>query len=146
MQSSVLKVKERIKWPFHKLQVEAGEIACGGPESRRRTFRVPPAADVVTLSFAVVLLPLDKTNWYLREFVEKKKSPVVLFTISQFLHVHPLKQLVPYLHDMNLKVFIGGIPFMYDKSLKREFSDCIFPRNLTELTLLLENSLKGEPR
>ena len=99
-----------------------------------------------TLSFAVALFPLDKTDRHLKEFIEKRRPPVVLFTISQFLYLHPLRQLVPYLQDRNLKVFIGGIPFVYDESLKRAFSDCIFPRDLTELTLLLENSLKGEPR
>ena len=99
-----------------------------------------------TLSFAVGLFPLDETDRHLREFIEKKRPPVVIFTISQFLHVHPLTKLVPYLHDRNLKIFIGGIPFVYDGSLKRAFPDCVFPSDLTELTLLLENSLKGEPR
>lgn len=99
-----------------------------------------------TLSFAVALFQLDETDRLLREFIEKKRPPVVLFTISQFLHVDPLKQLVPYLHERNLKIFIGGIPFAYDERLKRGFSDCIFPRDLSELALLLENSIKGEPR
>ena len=99
-----------------------------------------------TLSFAVKLFPLNKTDRHLREYIEKKRPPVVLFTISQFLHVHPLTQLVPYLHDRNLKVFIGGIPFVYDQSLQRAFSGCTFPRDLTELTLLLENSPKEDLR
>jgi len=112
---------------------------------------LPPSASLLhsylkTLSFAVTFFPLDETDRHLREFIEKKRPPVVLFTISQFLHVHPLRQLVPYLQDRNLKIFIGGIPFVYEESLKRAFSDCIFPRNLTELTLLLENSVKEEPR
>jgi len=99
-----------------------------------------------SLSFDVALFPLEETERHLGEFIEKQRPPVVLFTISQFLHVDRLKQLVPYLHDRNLKVFIGGIPFVYDESLKLAFSGCIFPRDLTELALLLENSLKGEPR
>ena len=97
-----------------------------------------------TLSFAVRLFPLAETERHLREFIETKKPPVVLFTISQFLHVHPLRQLVPYLHDRNLKTFIGGIPFVYDESLKLAFPGCIFPHDLPELTLLLENLLKEE--
>jgi hypothetical protein len=99
-----------------------------------------------TLSFAVGLFPLDETDRYLRELVEKKRPPVVIFTISQFLHVHPLTKLVPYLHDRSLTIFIGGIPFVYDETLKRPFPGCVFQSDLTELTLLLENSLKGEPR
>ena len=99
-----------------------------------------------TLSFAVALFPLDKTDRHLREFIEKQRPPVVLFTISQFLHIDLLRQLVPYLHDRNLKIFIGGIPFVYNESLRQAFSDCIFPRDLSELTLLLEDSLKGEAR
>ena len=98
-----------------------------------------------TLSFAVALFPLDETDCHLREYIEKKRPPVVLFTISQFLHLDRLKQLVPYLHHRNLKTFIGGIPFVYDESLKRAFSGCTFPRDLTELTLLLEKSLKEDP-
>ena len=97
-----------------------------------------------TLSFAVALFPLNKTDRHLREFIEKKRPLAVLFTISQFLHIHPLRQLVPYLHDRNLKTFVGGIPFVYDENLKIAFSGCIFPRDLTELTLLLESSLKGD--
>lgn len=97
-----------------------------------------------TLSFAVGLFPLDETDRHLREFIEKKRPPVVIFTISQFLHVHPLRKLVTYLHDRNLKIFIGGIPFVYDGSLKRAFPGCVFPSDLTELTPLLENLLKAE--
>jgi len=94
-----------------------------------------------TLSFDVTLFPLHETDRHLRAFVEKKRPPVVLFTISEFLHVQLLRQLIPYLRGRDLKLFIGGIPFLYDESLKRPFSDCIFPRDLTEMTLLLENSL-----
>jgi len=99
-----------------------------------------------TMSFAVVLFQLDETARHLRDFIEKKRPPAVIFTIAQFLHVHPLKQLVPYLRDRNLTIFVGGIPFVHDESLKLALSGCVFPRDLTELTLLLENSLKGEPR
>jgi hypothetical protein len=95
-----------------------------------------------TLSFAVVLFSLDKTDQHLKEFIEKKRPLAVVFTVSQFLHVEPLKYLVPYLHSRDLKIFIGGIPFVYDETLKQQFSDCIFPRDLTELTLLLKNLLK----
>jgi len=99
-----------------------------------------------TSSFAVALLPLGETDHHLREFIRKNRPPVVVFTISQFLHLHPLRQLVPYLHSRNLKIFIGGIPFVYDESLKGAFSGCVFPHDLTELTLLLENSLRGGPK
>lgn len=98
-----------------------------------------------SLSFAVALFPLADTERHLREFIEKERPPAVIFTISQFLHVHPLRRLVPYLHDRNLKIFVGGIPFVYDQNLKQAFPGCIFPRNLTQLSLLLEKSLTEEP-
>jgi len=97
-----------------------------------------------TLSFATALFPLDETERHLKEFIEKKGPPLVLFTIPQFLHTQPLRQLVPYLRDRKVKILIGGIAFVYDESLKREFPDCIFPHDLNELTLLLENSLKED--
>jgi len=97
-----------------------------------------------TLSFAVALFPLNETSRYLKAFVEKKKPPVVLFTLSQFLHVDPLKQLLPYLHERNLNILAGGIPFERDESLKRELSACIFPRDLAELAVLLENLTEEE--
>lgn len=99
-----------------------------------------------TLSFAATLFPLDKTDRHLIEFIEKERPPAVIFTISQFLHVDPLRRLVTGLHDRNLKILIGGIPFVYDESLKQAFSGCVFPHDLTELALLLENSFKRKPR
>lgn len=95
-------------------------------------------------SFAVTLFPLDRTDKDLKEFIEKMRPTVIIFTISQFLHVEILKQLFPYLHNRNLKTLIGGIPFIYDESLKRELSNCIFPRDLKELALLLEDSIKED--
>lgn len=99
-----------------------------------------------TLSFTVALFQLNETDRHLKEFIEKKKPPAVLFTLSQFLHVDPLKQLLPYLHERNLNILLGGIPFERDKGLKQEFSSCIFPRDLAELSMLLENFIKGELR
>ncbi len=95
-----------------------------------------------TSSFDVVLFPLDKTDQHLKEFIEKKRPLAAIFTVSQFLHVEPLKHLIPHLHNRNLKIFVGGISFVYDESLKQQFSDCIFPKDLTELALLLENVVK----
>jgi len=92
----------------------------------------------------VTLFPLDKTDRHLKEFIEKKKPPVVILTVSQFLYVHPLRRLVQYFNDKNLKIVIGGIPFVYDESLKQTFSACVFLDDLTELTLLLENLLKKD--
>lgn len=99
-----------------------------------------------TLFFAVKLFPLDKADQDLKEYLEKMKPPVVLFAISQFLHVETLKQVLPFLQSRNLTIIIGGIPFRYDESLKRQFSDCVFPKDLTELTLSLENYIKGDAR
>jgi hypothetical protein len=99
-----------------------------------------------TLSFAVALFSLGETDHHLRESIEKNKPPAIIFSVSQFLHIHSLRQLVPYLHDSNLKIFVGGIPFVYDDSLKQAFPGCVFPHDLPELTLLLENSLKEERR
>ena len=98
-----------------------------------------------SLSFAVELFPLAKTGHHLIEFVDEKRPVVIIFTISSFLGVHSLKQLVPSLRQRNLKIFIGGIPFVRDESLKDAFPGCVFPRDLTELTLLLENLLKEDP-
>jgi hypothetical protein len=97
-----------------------------------------------TSSLTVTLFPLDKTDRHLKEFIEKRKPPVVILTVSQFLHVHRLRLLVQYFNDKNLKIVIGGIPFVYDESLKQTFSACVFPGDLTELTLLLENSIKRD--
>ena len=110
---------------------------------------LPPSASLLhsylrTSSLAVTLFPLDKTDRHLKEFIEKKKPPVVILTVSQFLYVHPLRRLVQYFNDKNLKIVIGGIPFVYDESLKQTFSACVFLDDLTELTLLLENLLKKD--
>ena len=99
-----------------------------------------------TLSFNVALLQLDETGHPLREFIKEHKPPAVIFSVSQFLHIPYLKKLVPYLQDKNLKTFVGGIPFVYDDSLKQDFSGCIFPHDLPELTLLLEDLLKEDRR
>jgi len=99
-----------------------------------------------TLFFTVELFPLGKTDQDLKEYTEKMKPPVIIFTISHFLHVETLKHLVPYLQNGDLKIVIGGIPFVYDKSMKQGFPDCVFPEDLTELTLLLENYLKRDAR
>ena len=99
-----------------------------------------------TLSFAVRLFSLDKTERHLKESIEQQNPPAVLLTISQFLHVDAMAQLVPYLHTRNLTIIIGGIPFVYDQSLKRAFSDCLFPQDVTELVPLLENSMRGDQR
>jgi len=93
-----------------------------------------------SLSFNVAPFSLAKTDQHLIEFIKKERPPAVIFTISQFLHIEPLRQLVPHLHHRNLWIFIGGVPFVYDENLKGEFSGCIFPHDLNELTLLLENS------
>ena len=111
---------------------------------------LPPSAFLLhsylkSLSFAVALFPLAETERHLREYIEKEEPPAVIFTISQFLHVHPLGRLVPYVHDRNVKIFVGGIPFVYDQSLKQAFPGCIFPRDLTQLGLLLKKSLRGGP-
>jgi hypothetical protein len=111
-------------------------------------FLIPSASllhsHLKTSSFAVSLFQLNETDRYLKEFVEKERPPVVLFTLSQFLHVDPLKRLLPYLHERNLAIVVGGIPFEWDESLKREFPACIFPRDLAELAVLLENYIKEE--
>ncbi len=99
-----------------------------------------------TSSLAVVPFSLAGRDRHLKEFIKKKRPSAAVFTVSQFLHVEPLKHLVPYLHNGNLKIFIGGISFLYDKSLKQQFPDCIFPRDLTELILLLKNGVKERKR
>ncbi len=92
-----------------------------------------------TLSFAVGLFPLDKTEKHLREFLEKERPYAIIFTLSHFLHVEALMNIVPYLHKRKLKIFIGGIPFMYDESLKGNFPNCYFPQDISELGLILQN-------
>ncbi|MFX0138180.1 MAG: hypothetical protein ACFFDN_31340 [Candidatus Hodarchaeota archaeon] len=95
-----------------------------------------------TLSFDVLLFQLNKTDSHLKVFIEKKNPLIIIFTISHFLHLDTLKKLVPYLHKRNLKIFIGGIPFVYDKSLKSEFPECNFPKDIAELAQLLNNFIK----
>ena len=91
------------------------------------------------LSFKVALFPLNKTDRHLKKFIENKKPSMIICTLSQFLHIEALKKIIPYLHNNNLKIFIGGISFVYDKDLKKKFADCLFPKNINELTQLLEN-------
>lgn len=92
-----------------------------------------------TLSFAVALFPLDKTEKHLRAFLEKERPHVIIFTLSQFLYVEALMKIVPYLHKRKLKIFIGGIPFMYEESLKGNFPNCYFPQDISELGRILQN-------
>lgn len=97
-----------------------------------------------TLCFAVELFPLSTTCRHLKEFIDKNSPRMIIFTISQFLDIEALKKIIPYLHKRNLKIFVGGIPFVYNKNLKQEFPDCIFPEDIAELALLLNNSIKEE--
>ncbi|UCD38302.1 MAG: hypothetical protein JSW54_02135 [Fidelibacterota bacterium] len=96
-----------------------------------------------TMSFAVTLFSLCETDRNLKEYIKKMKPPVVLFSISHFLHVETLKQLLLHLRNKDLKIVIGGIPFVYDENMKQGFSDCVFPEDLTGLTLSLESYIKG---
>jgi len=95
-----------------------------------------------SLSFAVKLFPLNTTDRHLREYIEKNKPTIIIFTLWQFIDLEDLKKLIPYLHKKNLKIFIGGIPFVYNNKLKLDFPDCIFPEDIDELALFLNNSIK----
>lgn len=95
-----------------------------------------------SLSFDVRLFSVNKTDDYLREFIEEKRPSMIIFTISQFLHVERLKKLIPYLLNNNLEILIGGIPFNYDKDLKNKFPKSVFPRDMNELVHLLEDNME----
>jgi ABC-type molybdate transport system substrate-binding protein len=95
-----------------------------------------------SLGFSVKLFPLNTTDKHLKEYIEKNKPTIIIFTLWQFIDLEDLKKLIPYLHKKNLKIYIGGIPFVYNKNLKLDFPDCIFPEDIDELVLLLNNSLK----
>jgi hypothetical protein len=95
-----------------------------------------------TLSFDAKLFSLDGTDKHLKEYLEKEKPSLIIFTLTQFIHVEALKKLVPYLLNRNLKIFIGGIPFRYDESLKKEFPNCNFPLNIEDLSLSLTQLFK----
>lgn len=97
-----------------------------------------------TLYFSVKLFSLDQTEKHLIKFIEKENPSLIIFTLSQFIHVNALKKLIPSLHKRNLKIFIGGIPFSYDESMKNEFPNCFFPKNKKDLSLKLTQFIKEE--
>jgi len=95
-----------------------------------------------SLSFDVKLFSLNKTNEYLREFIEEKRPSMIIFTISQFLHAERLKKLVQDLLNNDLEILIGGIPFNYDKDLKKKFPQSVFPRDMNELVHFFEDHME----
>ena len=95
---------------------------------------------LLTSSIDVKLFQLDEKARELKEYVQTSRPPALIFTLAQFLHVDFLKDLCPFLHEHDLSVFVGGIPFKYDKELKDEFGACIFPRDVNELVFFLKHS------
>ena len=95
-----------------------------------------------SLSFNIKLFSLNKTDVYLREFIEEKRPSMIIFTVSQFLHAERLEELVPNLLNNNLEILIGGIPFNYDKDLKKKFPKSVFPRDMNELVHFIEDHME----
>ena len=95
-----------------------------------------------TLSFDVELYSLHQTDKHIKQYLERENPALIIFTFSQFIHLEALKKLLPYLHERNLEVYIGGIPFLYDESLKKKFPNCNFPSDMKALSLSLTQLLK----
>ena len=97
-----------------------------------------------TLSLKVELYPLHQTDKHLKQYLQKENPALIIFTINQFVHLGALKKLLPYLHKRNLEVYLGGIPFLYDENLKKEFPNCKFPSDIKALSLSITKLLKEE--
>lgn len=97
-----------------------------------------------SLSFNLKLFSLNKTDKLLREFIEKRKPSAIIFTMTQYYHAEIFKELVIYLHNKKLKVFVGGVPFNYDENFKGGFPDCIFPDDIHHLSQLLNDIIKED--
>lgn len=97
-----------------------------------------------TLSFEVELYSLHHTDKHLKQYLRKENPALIIFTLTQFGHLGALKKLLPYLHKRNLEVYCGGIPFLYDENLKKEFPNCKFPSDMKALSLSLTKLLKEE--
>lgn len=97
-----------------------------------------------TSNWNVRLFQLDKTFRAFKNFIINKKSPVVLFTLSQFHYVDFLKELEAFLNEEEVRVFVGGRIFDYDESLKLIFPKFLYPESPNELILLLNRHFQGE--
>jgi len=95
-----------------------------------------------THSLAMKLFQLDKNDNHLRTFIVNRKPPLIIFSINHFVHIKDLKKIIPFIHDKGLKVIIGGIAFIYDKSQKINFPECDFPHDVDELYILIKETLK----
>jgi hypothetical protein len=97
-----------------------------------------------TLSIDVELFPLHQTDKHLKQYLRKENPLLLIFTLTQFVHLNALKKLLPYLHKKNFEVYVGGIPFLYDDTLKNEFPNCKFPSDMKALSLSITKLLKEE--
>lgn len=97
-----------------------------------------------TLSFDVKLYSLHHSDKHLKQYLQKEHPALIIFTLRHFVHLGALKKLIPYLHKRNLNVYLGGIPFLYDENLKKEFPNCKFPSDMKALSLSIEKLLKEE--
>ena len=97
---------------------------------------------LTTFGFDVKLFSQNNSKSNLVDFIEEKKPSIIIFTLSQFLHVEELKELMPYFKKKKMNIFIGGIPFEYNKELKLDFLGCFFPKDTDELVHLIENYIK----
>jgi len=95
-----------------------------------------------TLSFDIELYSLQQTDKHLKQYLQKENPASIIFTLTQFIHLEALKKLLPYLHKRNLEVYLGGIPFLYDENLKKEFPNCKFPSDMIALSLSITQLLK----
>jgi hypothetical protein len=95
-----------------------------------------------TLSIEVKLYSLHPSDKHLKQYLQKENPALIIFTLSQFVHLEALKKLLPYLHKRNLEVYLGGIPFLYDENLKKKFSNCKFPSDMKALSLSITKLIK----
>ena len=95
-----------------------------------------------TLSFDVELYSLHQKDKHLKQYLQRENPGLIIFTLTQFVHLKALKKWLPYLHKRNLEVYLGGIPFLYNENLKKEFPNCKFPSDMIALSLSITQLLK----
>lgn len=91
----------------------------------------------------VQLFQLNRGHGDLKQYVLSHKPKCALFTLSQFHYADQLKKILPFLHENEVQVFLGGKIFQYDSELKLLFPKCKFPNDLFELIDILKQFMGG---
>lgn len=97
-------------------------------------------------SFAVKLFSLWKTDQGIKKYIETENPGGIVLTMTHFVHLPYLSSLLPDIQERGSNIFLGGLAFDYDESLKRRYAGCVFPQSLDELVHILEkNQQRGLP-